>query len=49
MLNIGRPIQTGIPGIAPPPIRVYRQEEGHNTIKIMRVPNAFHQHKTEIR
>lgn len=35
-------------GIAPPPIRGYRQEEGHNTNKIMRVLNAFYQHKTEI-
>lgn len=35
-------------GIAPPPIRGYRQEDGHNTNKIMRVLNAFYQHKTEI-
>lgn len=35
-------------GIAPPPIRGYRQEEGHNTNKIMRVLNAFYQHRTEI-
>ena len=35
-------------GIAPPPIRGYRQEEGHNTNKIMRVLNAFYQYKTEI-
>ena len=35
-------------GIAPPPIRGYRQEDGHNTDKIMRVLNAFYQHKTEI-
>ena len=34
-------------GIAPPPIRGYRQEEGHNTNKIMRVLNAFYQHKTD--
>ena len=35
-------------GIAPPPIRGYRQEDGHNTNKIMRVLNAFYQQKTEI-
>ena len=34
-------------GIAPPPIRGYRQEEGHNTNKIMRVLNAFYQYLTE--
>ena len=28
-------------GIAPPAIRGYRQEDGHNTNKIMRVLNAF--------
>ena len=33
-------------GIAPPPIRGYRQENGHNTNKIMRVLNAFYQYKT---
>jgi hypothetical protein len=35
-------------GIAPPPIRGYRQEEGHNTNKIMRVLNAFYQYKAEV-
>lgn len=35
-------------GFAPPPIRGYRREDGHNTNKIMRVLNAFYQHKTEI-
>lgn len=34
-------------GIAPPPIRGYRQEDGHNTNKIMRVLNAFYQYVTE--
>ena len=34
-------------GIAPPPIRGYRQETGHNTNKIMRVLNAFYQYLTE--
>ena len=34
-------------GIAPPPIRGYRQEDGHDTNKIMRVLNAFYQYKTE--
>ena len=34
-------------GIAPPPIRGYRQEDGHNTNKIMRVLNAFYQYMTE--
>lgn len=34
-------------GIAPPSIRGYRQEDGHNTNKIMRVLNAFSQHKSE--
>ena len=34
-------------GIAPPPIRGYRQEKGHNTNKIMRVLNAFYQYLTE--
>jgi len=33
-------------GIAPPPIRGYRQEDGHDTNKIMRVLNAFYQYKT---
>ena len=35
-------------GIAPPPIRGYRQEDGHNTNKIMRVLNAFYQYKAEV-
>ena len=35
-------------GIAPPPIRGYRQEDGHNTNKIMRVLNAFYQCKSEV-
>lgn len=35
-------------GIAPPPIRGYRHEDGHNTNKIMRVLNAFYQYKTEV-
>ena len=30
-------------GIAPPPIRGYKREDGHNTNKIMRVLNAFYQ------
>lgn len=34
-------------GIAPPPIRGYRQEDGHNTNKIMRVLNAFYQRLSE--
>lgn len=34
-------------GIEPPPIRGYRQEDGHNTNKIMRVLNAFYQYMTE--
>lgn len=34
-------------GIAPPPIRGYRQEDGHNTNKILRVLNAFYNYKTE--
>lgn len=34
-------------GIAPPLIRGYRQEEGHNTNKIMRVLNAFYKYMTE--
>ena len=34
-------------GIAPPAIRGYRQEQGHNTNKIMRVLNAFYKFKTE--
>ena len=35
-------------GIAPPPIRGYRQEDGHNTNKIMRVLNAMYARMTEI-
>ena len=35
-------------GIDPPPIRGYRQEEGHNTNKTMRVLNAFYQYMTEM-
>ena len=31
-------------GIAPPPIRGYRQKDGHDTNKIMRVLNAFYQY-----
>lgn len=34
-------------GIAPPSIRGYRQKDGHNTNKIMRVLNAFYQYLTE--
>lgn len=34
-------------GIAPPPIRGYRQEDGHNTSKIMNVLNAVYQYMTE--
>ena len=34
-------------GIAPPPIKGYRQEDGHDTNKIMRVLNAFYQYITE--
>lgn len=34
-------------GIAPPPIRGYRLEDGHDTNKIMRVLNAFYQYKSE--
>ena len=33
--------------IAPPTIRGYRQEDGHDTHKIMRVLNAFYQYMTE--
>ena len=35
-------------GIAPPDIRGYLQEEGHDTSKIMRVLNAFYKRMTEI-
>lgn len=35
-------------GIAPPPIRGYRQKDGHITNKIMRLPNAFYQYKVDI-
>ena len=35
-------------GIAPPSIRGYKQGDGHNTNKIMRVLNAFYQYKTEV-
>ena len=35
-------------GMAPPPIRGYRQADGHNTTKLMRVLNAFYQHKAEV-
>ena len=35
-------------GIAPPDIRGYLQEEGHNTGNIMRVINAFYKRLTEI-
>ena len=34
-------------GVVPPPLRGYRKEDGHNTIKIMRVLNAFYQCKFE--
>ena len=34
-------------GITPPPIKGYRQEDGHNTNKIMRVLNAFYQYKVD--
>ena len=34
-------------GVAPPPIRGYRQEDGHNTNKIMRVLNAFYQYMVD--
>lgn len=34
-------------GIAPPPIRGYRQEDGHNTNKIMRVVNSIYKFMTE--
>ena len=34
-------------GLDPPAIRGYRQEQGHNTNKIMRVLNAFYKFKTE--
>ncbi|MBO5026664.1 MAG: hypothetical protein J6C86_11070 [Bacteroidaceae bacterium] len=34
-------------GIAPPSIRGYREKDGHNTNKIMRVLNAFYLFKTE--
>lgn len=35
-------------GIAPPDIRGYLQEEGHDTSKIMRVLNSFYKRLTEI-
>ena len=35
-------------GIAPPPIRGYRQEDGHDTNKIMRVLNAMYARMTEL-
>ena len=34
-------------GIAPPPIRGYRQEEGHDTNKIMFVLNSIYKYMTE--
>ena len=34
-------------GISPPSIRGYRQKNGHNTDKIMRMLNAFYQYMTE--
>lgn len=34
-------------GIAPPPIHGYRQEDSHDTNKIMRVLNAFYKYRTE--
>ena len=34
-------------GIAPPPIRGYRQEDGHNTSKIMYVLNSIYKYMTE--
>ena len=34
-------------GVAPPPIRGYRREDGHNTNKIMRVLNAFYQYQVD--
>jgi hypothetical protein len=34
-------------GIAPPAIWGYRQADGHDTSKIMRVLNAFYQFKSE--
>lgn len=34
-------------GLAPPPIRGYRRDQGHTTDKIMRVINAFHKYQTE--
>lgn len=34
-------------GIAPPPIRGYRQEDGYNTSKIMNVLNAVYGYMTE--
>lgn len=34
-------------GIAPPPIRGYRQEDGHNTNKIMHVLNTIYKYMTE--
>lgn len=33
-------------GIAPPPIRGYRQEDGHNTSKLMSVLNAIYKYMT---
>lgn len=35
-------------GMAPPPIRGYRLQDGHDTSKIMRVLNAFYQYKSEL-
>lgn len=34
-------------GIASPPIRGYRQEDGHNTLKIMYVLNSIYKYMTE--
>lgn len=34
-------------GLSSAPIRGYRQEDGHNTNKILRVLNAFYNYKTE--
>lgn len=47
MLDIDRIIQTR-KGVTPPSIVGYKEKDGHNTSKIMRVLNAFYLRKTEL-
>lgn len=46
MLDIARIIQTR-KGVTPPSIVGYKEKDGHNTSKIMRVLNAFYLCKTD--